>query len=199
MLEEWEIEGLADGAIRAAGLDPDERQDAIRLARKLVGPVKRLHAAGLPGDAVLCRVNGERRIYVRGRLTPAALRWATLHETAEAVLDDEGYRESDLERVADRLAASLGAPLRAALRACRAVGDDWSELAGILVSTESSAALRFGEVTHEPLALVAPALIRYRGDAFAWPEEMTMRAKRTPGLVKTRLRDDMTRRVVRAL
>lgn len=198
-MEEWEIEGLAEGAIRSAGLDPEEPQDAVALARRLVGPVRRMPASGLPGDAVLARVNGERRIYVRGKLTPVRLRWAVLHECAEALLDHEGYREPDVELVADRLAASLGAPMRAALRACREVGSSWSELADALAATESCAALRFGEVTHAPLALVTPCLVRYRGEEFVWPSEGALRSKAPgPGLAKTRLRDDRTRAVVSA-
>lgn len=190
MLTEREIEALAEEAIRAAGFDPADLPDAVRLARRLVGPVRTFAPACLPGDAVLARVGGERRIYVRGRLPPIRLRWAVLHECAEALLEGGGYRERDVEVVADRLAASLGVPRPAARKACRQRGPEWRQLALDFRTTQSCAALRFGEVTGWPTLLVTPKSVRDRGEPYHWPsnEELLTRRK-IPGIVKTKLRD----------
>lgn len=67
-----------------------------------------------------------------------------------------------------------------------------AELAAAFETTESLAALRLGEVTGQPIALVARQ-VRVRGDDWAWPPEADLRrARRGPpprGLVKVQLRE----------
>lgn len=201
-MDERDLEEMAESSVKAAGFDPSETLvDAVRFARRLVGPVRTMPVSTLPGDAVLARVCGERRIYVRGKLPPLRLRWAVLHECAEAILDRAGYREADVERVANRLAASLAVPGKAARKAFRKQApkeaEEWTQLALQFRTTESCAVLRFGEVTGEPLALVTLTSVRARGAAMPWPSDEEMRKGKLPGIRKTRLREDRTRVVLR--
>lgn len=198
MLLGMNVEELAERVLRSVRLGSDAPVDAMRLARKLVGAVREMPGRGLPGDAVLARVNGRRRIYVREDLPPRRLRWAVLHECAEAVLLEEGYSGSDTEVVADRLAASLGIPRRAAKNACRARGASWNQLAFDFGASQSCAALRFGEVTGNPILLVTERLMRSRGEPAPWPSESEIRSgARCPGIVKTWLTDAASRVVAR--
>ena len=104
------------------------------------------------------------------------------------------YDGDDEEAAADYLGAALVAPRRAFASALRALGDDLAELAAVFRSTETAAALRVGEVTGRPLAVVAPHRVRVRGpESWAWPDESTLRAWARRGRVgvrRCRLRDD---------
>lgn len=198
------MEGLADWAYRAAGLDPETPAAPLELARRLLGdgrvvPVER--CPGLRSRAVLARVGASWRIYVRSRVEGAELRWLTAHELAEWILRRDGCRSERVETLADALAARLIAPRRAAARALRA-GLDFPDLAEVFDVTQSCAVLRQGEVSGTPTALVCPHAVYVRGDAYGWPEEPELRAlaskPRVPGLRKARLRDDRRRVAMRA-
>jgi hypothetical protein len=79
---------------------------------------------------------------------------------------------------------------------------NYTKIAQWFVTTETCAALRFGEVTGEPLALISPRAVVVRGDEWVWPDERELRAiarrRVAPGIRKTRLRDDPRRLVLRA-
>lgn len=196
-----ELEGIAESAYAEAELDP-ERPHLPRLAKALLGPraIERgprpLHA-----PACLVRVRGEWRIIVGRNLPPRFALFAVGHELAHWLLGRVGFVGEDEEAVADALAAALLMPRPAFRRALLSVGDDWSELARVMCATETAVALRLGEVTRRPLAVVAPARVRVRGDEeWLWPDESTIRQwarKPLPGLRKTKLKDD-PRRVVLA-
>lgn len=200
VIADSEIEGMAEDALRGARLTATEQPDPVRLARRVVGSVVQLPANGLPRAAFLARFNGKMHVCVRGEFPPRALAWSLCHEVAEALLQRRPYRGPDLEAVADRLAAALRAPRLFAERACRARGPRWSQLAIDFGSTESCAALRYGEVTSAPLALLTSGAARYRGDWFEdAPSEAELRSARPlKGLVKAALRDDPSRAVFRA-
>lgn len=198
-----DMEGLADWAYRAAGLDPETPAAPLELARRLLGdgravPVER--CPGLRSPAALARVGASWRIYVRSRVEGAELRWLTAHELAEWILRRDGCRSERIEVLADALAARLIAPRRAAVRALRA-GLDFPDLAEVFDVTQSCAVLRQGEVSGTPTALVCPHVVYVRGDAYGWPEEPELRAlaskPRVPGLRKARLRDDRRRVAMR--
>lgn len=197
-----DLEGTAAALYRQAGYDDGEPAPVIALATRLLGPgcVQRVHAGALPGDAALVTVHGERRIYVRKGLAPARLRFAVAHELAHWALGDCSTGV-DLEARCDALAACLVAPRRAFLHALRET-DRYHLLAERFATTESCVALRLGEVTGEPLALVAPLSVRVRGEAYVWPGERELRAlaakPRTPGIRKAKLRDDRRRVALRA-
>ncbi|MFO7179628.1 MAG: ImmA/IrrE family metallo-endopeptidase [Pseudomonadota bacterium] len=197
---DWEaLEIAADELFRWAGCSLDATP--LEVASSLGIRVIELHSH-LPGWAALARVRSEWRIYVRPHLGEQRLRWAIAHEVGEWALSRDGYRGSDREAAADALAARVIAPRRRFLSVLAKCGRDTVRLASVLKATESLAALRLGEVTGEPLALVTPESVRTRGAAYDWPTAEKLRelaADPRPGLAKARLRDDPRRVVIRAI
>lgn len=195
-MDQADIEGTVDAAYRSAGFETDEPAAPLALARRLLGishPVRRAH--GLLTNAALARVHSEWRIYLRHGLSDRARDWLVSHELGEWLLTREGYSEGDSEEMADRIGAALRAPRKAFSIAARSTGANWAELADAFGTSESSAALRWGEVVGDPLALIAPRRpVRVRGAAWTWPAEPTLRR-----LARTRgkpLVDDPRRIVV---
>lgn len=198
-----DLELLVERLYACASCSPTEAVPPGRLVRALLGEgrVIVVHAGALRGDGALVRVMGEDRIYIRSRLSPERKRWAVAHELAEWSLAREGYREPDVEETANYLAGAIIAPRRRFLHALRERGERFSDLAHDLIVTESCAALRFGETTGIPLALIAHT-VRVRGELFGWPSEAQVRALATGalprGLRRSRLRDELGRVVIRA-
>ena len=198
-MEQLELEGIAEAAYREAKLDP-ERPHVTRLARALLGPdaIQR-GPRPISSPAALVRVGDNWRIYLGRSLPPLYALFAVGHELGHWLLNRCGYHGDDEERAADYLSGALLAPRATFLSAHRALGEDLPALAETFSMTETGAALRLGEVTRVPLAVVAPATVRVRGpEEWVWPEESTLRswARRTmPGIKKVRLTDD-PRRVV---
>lgn len=192
MLSLVEIEGEVGCVLRRGGEEGDEPPRILDVARRVTGnPVEVVPFRALPGDGQLARVRGEPRIYVRGKLSPQRLRWVVAHELGHLALGlDSSTREN--EDAADAFAAALLLPRRAFQSALREVGVSYSKLARWFATTESCAALRFGEVTDTPIALLAPERVRVRGAEFEWPEGW-----RGGGVEQTRLRDDRRRTVAR--
>jgi len=150
-------------------------------------------------------VLGAPRIYYRSSLAPQRADFVVAHELAHWALGTRLTEdENDIESACDALAAALIAPRRAFLDAVRAYGTRLPRLARAFQTTESLTALRLGETTGEPLALVAPRSVRVRGAMYSWPGESQLRAlaaarRSGPGLRNTRLRDDPRRTVLRAV
>lgn len=201
-MQPLELEGIAEAAYREAGLDTEAPSPA-RLARALLGPAAILRGPRpLHGPAALVRVGQDWRIILARGLPPLEAAFAVGHELGHWLLRRHGcLPDNDEERHADYLAGALLAPRRAFLAARRALGEDLPRLAHALRMTETGAALRLGEVTGLPLAVVAPRRVRVRGDeSWVWPDEETLRrwaGRRIPGLLRARLRDD-PRRVMMA-
>lgn len=196
-MDHWEIEGEAEAILRSVGMDPREDVRTTRLARALGLSLARAGPLLVPGDAVLVRVGEDWRICLRGRLSPIRARFAVAHEIAEWWLRRNGYTGEDAEQVADRLGAALVAPRQRVVWLVRRV-PSIKELAAAFEATESLTALRIGEATGEPIALVAPTRVRVRGEPWDWPSEAKLRqVARGPaprGLVKVEL--EGPRRVV---
>lgn len=190
-----DLEGEAALALRRAGQESDEPPCILEVARRLTGrAVEVASFRALPGDGCLVRVRGEPQIYVRGQLTPQRLRWVVPHELGHLALGlDSSTREN--EDAADAFAAALLLPRRAFQIALQETGVSYSKLARWFATTESCAALRFGEVTSTPLALVAPVRVRVRGEGFGWP--LKLHGARIPGVKRTVLRDDRRRVAMR--
>lgn len=178
--------------LRAAGFDEDEAPGAVAIARALLGPDCIVRGS----RASMVSLHGQQRIRLPRRRSPAEMNFLVGHELAEWWLKREGYVSEWIEDVANALAASLVAPRRAFLRAYREHGHDYTTLASLFCSSESLVVLRIGEVTGEPVLLVAPHRARARGEAFGWPSQLRG-ASRFPGLAKCRLSDDDRRLVVR--
>jgi hypothetical protein len=193
-----DIERLAADLIGRSRLDGTAPISPLTLAEKLLGPgaIRRVPPRCLPAGAALVRVHGDWRIYLASDLPPKPLRFAVCHELAHWALGDAATG-SELERLCDALAAALLAPREAFLRVLRDTGPRLPALARRFETTETCVALRLGETTGAPLALVAPSVVRVRGAGFAWPSEREIRAlaqrARLPGLRKARLRDDPAR------
>lgn len=110
---------------------------------------------------------------------------------------------ADSEEGADYIAAATLMP-SAAFRDCLGeFGPDMTRIASAFCVTETSAALRLGEVNDVPIAVVTPAIVRVRGpEEWEWgPEGVVRHLSKTggPGLIKARLRDDRKRVMLRAL
>lgn len=199
-VDQADIEGEAEAAYRAAGLELDEGVTPIWLAKRLLGPDAVVGVASLmqPGGGCLVRVHGQPRIYYRARLPPALRDFVIGHELAHALLGERVGDEA--EAACDAFAAAVIAPRRAYLAALRAYGVRFTKLARAFATTESLVALRLGEVTGEPVALLAPHSLRVRGSECAWPSEPELRSvlpRSGPGLARARLRDDPRRTAIR--
>lgn len=196
------IEGSAAALLRTAGYGDDEAVPMLPLAKRALGAgnVRVVPARALPRDAVLATVDGARQLFLRSGADPIRLRFAAGHELGHWALGVDSSCQAN-EDLCDAFAACLVAPRRAFQLALREVGTRYTELAGHFTATESLVALRYGEVTGTPLALVAPARVRVRGDEFTWPGESGLRelakASRAPGLKKATLRDDKRRVALR--
>lgn len=199
-MEQLTLEGIAEAAYADAKLDAD-RPDVVRLAHRLLGPdaISR-GPRPIRSPAALVRLASGYRIILSRSMPSAYELHAIAHELGHYLLRTGGHVTPDIdeEASADYLGAALIAPRRAFLSARRAIGEDLAQLAETFGITETGAALRLGEVTGQPLAVIAPASVRVRGEGWSWPDERTLRrwAQRpVPGLRKTRLTDD-PRRVV---
>jgi hypothetical protein len=196
------IEGSADSLLRGAGYETDAIVPMMALAKRALGAsnVRVVPARSLPRDAVLAMVDGARQLFLRSGADPIRLRFAAGHELGHWALGVDSSCQAN-EDLCDAFAACLVAPRRAFQLALRDVGDRYHQLADHFLATESLVALRYGEVTGTPLALVAPLRVRVRGDEFTWPEETKLRvlarALRAPGLRKATLRDDRRRVAMR--
>lgn len=194
-------EGLEREAARlyaAAGEGIAGGTSPARLVRGLLGAdsIRWLGEPWIPGGGSIARVGRRWRIYLRKDLPLAQLRFVALHELSHWALGP-GATEDDC----DALAARLLAPRPAFERALATVGPSYPRLARWFGCTETFAALRYGEVTEEPLVVVAPANVRIRGREYSWPSEIELRglakARRLPGLSRATLRDDPMRVALR--
>lgn len=188
------MDGVARRMYEQAGFDCDEPASPVALADSLLGRgcVRAVHASRLSGDGAIAWVRGNWRIYVRSRLEGYALRFVVLHELSHWELGPDATEDE-----CDALAAALLVPRRAFLAAMSECGDDLAKLAACLDVSESFAALRLGEVTGEPIALVSPERVRVRGEIWGWPDERVLR-EGAAGLRRIRLTDDRRRYVLTA-
>lgn len=181
--------------LRRYGEGDGEPPRVVDLAKRVLGVgVQVVHARALPGDGALVNLLGERRIYVRRGLSPERLRWAVAHELGHHALGIDSST-SDNEDACNAFAAALLAPSRAFRAALAETGPSYTRLARWFLTSESCAALRLGEVTGCPLALLAPARVRVRGAEFSWPEDL--RGSRPAKVRRATLRDDQRRVVLR--
>lgn len=191
-----DAEGTARWIYETAGADEREPGNPVALAKALGVDVQGAPRSGLWGDATLTKVGGRSVIWTAPRVPPVRLRFAVAHELAEWAMRHRG--NDDVEALCDATAAALLAPALVFREALASFGDDLPALARVFRVTETCAALRIGETTAEPVALVSPALVRVRGDDWSWPcaEEIRRlsRSKTDPGALRlVRLTDDSRR------
>lgn len=163
-----------------AGIDPETPAAPAVLAAALGFRVER--HSGLSRLAALQA--RESVIFVSPRARPVGLGFGITHELAEWHLRRVRYTGDDVESLADHLAGALLAPAPAVRLWLGAVGRHLPELAGAFATTQSIVALRLGEVTGSPLALVTPRSVHVRGDSWSWGTEHDVRrAAREPASV----------------
>lgn len=189
---------MARSLYERAGFDVEVAANPIALCEALLGAgcVEALHASSLPGDGMLTFDGEHWTIVVRAKLSGYRLRFVVLHELAHWVLGP-GATEDEC----DALAAALLVPRLVFLDALKECGQDLASLARRLNVTESFAALRLGEVTGEPVALITPTRVRVRGEDWGWPHEEALRQAALlvgPGLRKVPITDEYKRVVLRA-
>lgn len=125
-------------------------------------------------------------------------RGALVHELAHVACARAGLPEPHDERFVAAVAVRLLVPGQAYRRALRA-GLDRAALAAAFRVRETCVALRAGEVTSEPIAIVTPTHVHARGD-WPWPAEDLLRRyvrQRARWLRVEQLGDDVRRVVVR--
>lgn len=197
-MDRGDIEQLALDFYERHGLDPEEPETSVRLARLELGPSAVTRGdlrRGSPGATGV--VHGRTVVVVARRLTPEWANFVVGHELAHVLLDRAGL-PSD-EASADYLGAALMAPRPAVLRLHRHHGLDVERLADEVVGTQTWAALRLGETLGMPMAAVSPLRVRVRGpEAWEWGTEAHVRALATGrrqlrGVVKVGISDERGR------
>ncbi len=172
---------------RAFGLDAERGMQIVHLARALGMEVLETDKP-MPGEV---RLGLGKRIWVRRGLCDKRVTFGISHEVAAWLLREMGYRAADVEERENRLAACLVLPRPAIEAMLRA--HPWHgvrEFAGRLGVSETCAALRLGEATGDPVAVVTRAGTRLRGEPWPYEEspEQLARARRVPdGLLRTRI------------
>lgn len=182
--------------LTTGGESGEEAPDLRALVRAHLGADAIEYSNAVRGHGALVRIETTWRIYVRQRLPIELRAFVIAHELAEWWLAlRERYQGEDVEHCANYLAAAVLTPRRAFRAALVAFDGDWRELSDEFRITQTHAALREGEVTGRPIAVVTPHLVRARGRA-EWPDEGRLRevARRgAPGLSRVRLTDDRRR------
>jgi Zn-dependent peptidase ImmA (M78 family) len=172
MIDDELLERAAEELIVAAGLDPKLRHCPVTLALRVGIRVRSAQQLSLPGDAFAAIEPNQAAIYLRTTVSKRRRDFAVAHELAEIVLGRAGYGEHDREDQANRLGAAILVPRQAVISALR--GQPWRsirEFARCLDVSPACAALRLGETTGDPIALVEPTRVRLRGAP--WPFEET--------------------------
>ncbi len=184
------VESCARHLLRRAGYGDDEAPGPVRIARGLGLEVVEVEAEEVHGDG---EVQGDALLVRRG-LTREAFGWAAAHEIMEWHAHDVGHRFAhylDKERFCDAGAAALLAPWRAFRRDVHYVGPVFDTLAASYGLSVTAAALRLGETTGTPVAVVAPLSVRVRGVPREWgtADELRRAALGPPpvGLRRTRI------------
>jgi len=174
-MEPFEIEGAALEFYRRAGVDPERPIGVLRLLMACpdidVEFCPRLHR---PAKLIVAP-DGRMRIQLRSTDSAIALSWRAGHETGEALLVRSRCVSPHIEQYADNLAGAIVAPMPA-LRALRArAGSDFARIAGALRTSQTIAALRYGEVFDEPLAVILPGRVKRRGPVDGLPSDAELR------------------------
>lgn len=188
-MDVWESDAWAKEILHLARMPDDTFIRASDLAEALPGMCGVYQSKGLrlAGDAALARWNGSWYVAVRSGISMERGRFAVFHECAEYVFAIRGVHHPEKESACNAIAASLAMPRMPFLQSLKTYGENIEAVARCWKVTETSAALRIGEVTGRPLAAISPAQIRYRGDEFIWPIEKVLRSGTHPGLKKISL------------
>lgn len=156
-----------------AGVDRDAIVKASVLARGLGLEIYQSRGLNLPGGAAISSWGGKRYIALADGLSVVRARELVLHECAEDTL--RGTRDERVEHACNAIAAALAMPRVAFARAVRSEGESPERLAELFQVTQTSAALRIGEVTDHPLVALSRTFVWVRGREWTWPDESELR------------------------
>jgi hypothetical protein len=181
------VERCARGLLRRAGYSDDETPGPVRIAHGLGLTVLEVPADEVRGDG---EVQGD-TLLVRWGLSRERFNWSIVHEVMEHHAYEVGHRFAhylDKERWCDAGAAALLAPWRAFRRDIHSFGPEFAALARSYGLSPTAAALRFGECTGTPVAVIAPLSVRVRGVPRAWGTIAEMRQAAAYGCTPSDLR-----------
>jgi hypothetical protein len=196
---------IARHILDAANIRASDVVSPVIIAGRLGMNVHKVPARLLRGaDGMLCWASPSWRICVRNTLPPERLRFVVAHEIAERYFKTAGCEAtaSDKEQQCDAVAACLVTPTEVFVDAVNHYGHtSFRHLASAFLVTQTCAALRVGEVTPTPLAVLHPTAVRFRGVAQRMPSDLARlrrlaRGKMPPGLEKIRLTDEPKRVVL---
>lgn len=188
-----EIDRLALELLREAKANPARPVNVNRLVLQLIGTRLRSAPMRTGREGALVRVRDEWRVYLSDTLPLPRARWVAAHEVAHWAFRRCGREVS--ERACDALGAALVAPVPL-YDAVRKRTHDVRTVADAMGTTMSVAALREGEVTGRPVALVASSKIVLRGRTWGWPDEREIRRVARVGaahIVRVRIDDEPDR------
>lgn len=191
-----DIEAVAGTLYRAAGFSLDVQAPPLQIAERLLGDgaIRTAPGESMASRGALVRIGSAWRVYLNADCDAQQKRFVLMHELSHWALPDAD------EEACDRLAAALLLPRPAFLAAVARHGVRLPSLARRFGTTQSCAALRLGEATASPVALVTPLAVRKRGATHGWPPDAALRADaRLPGLRQCRLSDATHRSMIRAL
>lgn len=174
-----------------------EQPSLRRLCARLLGTTPKIDLSGATGRLIE-PVGGQGwQVTAAPHLIAEKARFVVAHELAHWVWEVEaGYNGPDLEARCDALAAAIVMPPAAVVRVTNSLGlSDVHAIARALRTTQSAALLRLGEVHDVPTALLRRRRSTIiRGPFVRWPVPLSwQRAKRAPGIVKVRVRDEPQR------
>lgn len=160
------LERIAESAYARAGYSATQARSPLRLAHTLIGHGREhvvYDTADLEHEATLWTSPcGHDALLLRKGITPGAAWWFGARVLARWLLDRLNSSASGAD--VDYLAACLRAPRSAVSAIAAETGPVFSDLGAAFKISESSAALRFAEVSGTPLALIAPGRpVRIRG------------------------------------
>lgn len=191
------IEAMARAVYRLAGQTGDRPIWSPKLAVRLLGDGALAYSPVPDADGMLVPLpGGKTQIFVRPNLTRERLAHVVGHELGHWICRREGVE--DREDLCDAIGAAIVAPRAAYLAALSHHGARLHALAETFATTESLVALRYGEVTGAPTALITRESVRTCGE-YPWPPENELRQLARSGgdrLRRLRLRDDPHRVVL---
>jgi hypothetical protein len=169
-----EIERDARRLLGLAGFGTEDTPGPVLIAHGLCLGVIEVPAGTIGGDGEV----QENTVLVREGLSPGAFAWTIAHEIWEhhTATSRRRFRHFiDKEVWCDAGAAALLAPRLAFEADARRMGPAFVELGASYGISATAAALRYGEVTGAPVAVVAPLTVRTRGLPCYWPAAPVLR------------------------
>lgn len=165
-----DLERLADALYAQAGFSTNRPVAPLHLAGVLLGWNSVIESRAVRFPALL----DEGRLVLHPGVSQGRRSWHVARELARWAMMRSRLRPTEL--ALDSLAACLRTPRQAFAPLALAAGPAFSDLAEAFRISESSAALRFAEVTRTPLVLRTPVSVRMRGG----PRPVKARPRRIP-------------------